>query len=226
MIEGRDWRTNVVDECELERVAIYRNNVFVTGRFETDFEFSHVSGKKTFYKTRVKVDRYSDTIDYIPIIVSDYFVDGHNVEGKWCEIEGRFESFNRYEGNKTHLDLFIRVENMNICNEMPNDPKRNEIFLEGFVCKKPVFRETPLGKRITDIMVAVNRVEKKSDYIPCIAWEGTAKWTANLEVGEKVAIYGRIQSRDYLKKPEDPFGEPQQKVAYEISIFDIKNKIK
>ena len=98
--------------------------------------------------------------------------------------------------------------------------KPNQIFLDGFICKKPVYRMTPLGREIADILLAVNRAYGKSDYIPCICWGRNARYAGSLEVGGHIQLWGRIQSRQYQKRVSED--EVVNRVAYEISVSKIE----
>ena len=184
------------------------NKVFVSGRIETELEFSHEILWEKFYRTRIRVERLSGTEDLVPIIVSDLLIGkmriNSSLEGKWVEVAGQFRSHNKMgDDGRKHLELFLFVTAINIYedeDELEEITNANLIYLDGYLCKKPVFRKTPLGRQITDLLVAVNRPYGKSDYIPCIAWGRVAQWASELEVGNRVKLYGRIQSREYFKR--------------------------
>ena len=173
------------------------NKVFVSGRIETELEFSHEILWEKFYRTRIRVERLSGTEDLVPIIVSDLLVGkmriNSSLEGKWVEVAGQFRSHNKMgEDGRKHLELFLFVTAINIYedeDELEEITNANLIYLDGYLCKKPVFRKTPLGRQITDILVAVNRPYGKSDYIPCIAWGRVAQWASELEIGNRVKLY-------------------------------------
>ena len=206
------------------------NKVFVSGRIEAEFEYSHEVMWEKFYRTRVRVKRLSGTEDLVPIMVSDFLIGQEmmkkSLEGKWVEVAGQFRSYNK-EGKdgRKHLELFLFVTAINIYEneeELEEVTNSNLIFLDGYICKPPVFRETPLGRQITDLFIAVNRPYGKSDYIPCIAWGRVAQWVSKLEVGNRVQLYGKIQSREYFKRYSKDSEAGEFKCAYEISVMRIQ----
>lgn len=206
------------------------NKVFVSGRIETELEFSHEILWEKFYRTRIRVERLSGTEDLVPIIVSDLLVGkmriNSSLEGKWVEVAGQFRSHNKMgDDGRKHLELFLFVTAINIYedeDELEEITNANLIYLDGYLCKKPVFRKTPLGRQITDLLVAVNRPYGKSDYIPCIAWGRVAQWASELEVGNRVKLYGRIQSREYFKRFSANSDAGEYKDAYEISVMRMQ----
>ena len=201
------------------------NQVSLVGEIVSDFTYSHEVYGEGFYKFILDVPRLSDISDKISITVSERLLTDINLTiGQTIFVSGQFRSYNNYSesGNKLILTVFARdiVTNEDI--EEEKNP--NHIFLNGFLCKKPVYRTTPFGREITDILIAVNRAYNKSDYIPAIAWGRNARFASTLEVGENVKIWGRIQSRDYQKKIDEE--NVITKTAYEISIskMDISTK--
>ena len=206
------------------------NKVFVSGRIEAEFDFSHEVLWEKFYRTRVRVERLSGTEDLVPIVVSDLLIGRErmktSLEGKWVEVAGQFRSYNKLgEDGRKHLDLFLFVTAINIYDdedELEEVTNANLIYLDGYLCKPPVFRKTPLGRQITDLLIAVNRPYGKSDYIPCIAWGRVAQWASELEVGNRVEIYGRIQSREYFKRFSKDSEIGEYRDAYEISIMRMQ----
>lgn len=205
--------------------SINNNEVELLGTVESELSFSHEVYGEGFYKFILDVPRLSDISDKISITVSERLLTDINLTiGQTIFVSGQFRSYNNYSesGNKLILTVFARdiVTNENI--EEEKNP--NHIFLNGFLCKKPVYRTTPFGREITDILIAVNRAYNKSDYIPAIAWGRNARFASTLEVGENVKIWGRIQSRDYQKKIDEE--NVITKTAYEISIskMDISTK--
>lgn len=212
----------VVEKESIKKLFTEFKKAYICGVIEKDLQFSHETMWDRFYITRVKVARLSGTIDFIPIIVSYKLINDVKapIEGKWVEIAGQFRSYN-YEGEdgKKHLRLFLFATGINIYDEnqetIESLVEANMLFLDGYICREPVYRTTPLGREITDLLIAINRPYGKSDYIPCIAWGRTAQWSSRLEVGNRVQLYGRIQSREYKKYEE-------VRVAYEISILRMK----
>lgn len=205
--------------------GINNNEVELVGTVESELSFSHEVYGEGFYKFTLDVPRLSDISDKISITVSERLLTDVNlVIGKTIFVSGQFRSYNNYSetGNKLILTVFAR--DIITDQDIPEEKNPNHIFLNGFLCKKPVYRTTPFGREITDILIAVNRAYNKSDYIPAIAWGRNARFASNLEIGENVKIWGRIQSRDYQKKIDEE--NVITKTAYEISIskMDISTK--
>lgn len=205
------------------------NNVIISGKIKENFTFSHESFGDKFYKTKLIIQRVSGMEDTIPIIVSDRIIKIKKAAGKWAEITGEFRSFNTdYKDGKSHLELFVFVREITIYDTerqlaLNNYTDNNFIWLDGYLCKKPIYRRTYVTDReITDLIIAVNRRYKKSDYIPCITWGRLAKWAGDLEIGDKVKIEGRIQSREYFKRYSLDYSEGELKTVYEISVKSIE----
>ena len=202
---------------------IENNQVSITGKIVTGFTFSHQVFGEGFYTMDILVKRLSDSEDRIPVMVSERLVDvTQDYVGEYVEIHGQFRSYNRHEGTKNKLVLSIFVRELRFLedDEMPEEQsKSNQIFLDGYVCKPPIYRKTPLGREIADILVAVNRPYGKSDYIPCIAWGRNARFAGGLEVGAHLQVSGRVQSREYTKKIGEE--EVERRVAYEVSVSKI-----
>lgn len=191
----------------------------VIGLVKEPLEFSHTVYKENFYKTKIEVLRDSGKYDEIRIIVPERITD---VGKSWAErmvaIIGEFRSNNRREGGKSRLELFLFAKAFQELGE-GEDGYWNHVTLTGYICKPVIYRKTPLGREISDVMLAVNRRNGKPDYIPCICWGRDAKWTSFLDVGQKVEIEGRIQSRNFLKKVGEE--EYEQRTAYEVSANTI-----
>ena len=143
-----------------------------------------------------------------------------NLMGQLVEVAGQFRSYNRHDGSKNRLVLSIFVREWQIVAENPLSGKTNQIFLDGFICKAPVYRKTPLGREIADLLIAVNRPYGKSDYIPCIAWGRNARFASTFEVGGRIQVWGRVQSREYIKKISEE--ETEKHVAYEVSVNKLE----
>ena len=204
---------------------ILNNEVELTGTVETDLMFNHEVYGEGFYSFVIRVMRLSDISDLINVTISERLLkDIHLVRGDCIRITGQFRSYNNYtdSGNRLMLTVFARDIDTNPDEMSFKNP--NSIFLNGFLCKKPVYRTTPFGREITDLLVAVNRAYNKSDYIPCIAWGRNARFAGSLDVGENIKIHGRIQSRDYQKKISET--ETITKTAYEISISKMETSSK
>ncbi|MBD5135304.1 MAG: single-stranded DNA-binding protein [Lachnospiraceae bacterium] len=201
--------------------VIENNRVSILGEIVSEFRFSHEVFGEGFYIVDVAVSRLSDMYDTIPLMVSERLVDvTQNLTGKLVEASGQFRSYNRHEGTKNKLVLSIFVREWQLVEENLEAGKTNQIFLDGFVCKAPVYRKTPLGREISDLLIAVNRPYGKSDYIPCIAWGRNARFASTFEVGGRIQIWGRVQSRDYVKKINEE--ETEKHTAYEVSVSKLE----
>lgn len=196
------------------------NYAFVLGTVESELTLSHEIYEEKFYTFKVKSQRLSDSFDTINVTVSERLLNENlNLSyGAKLSIYGQFRSYNNFSsvGNKLLLTLFAK----DISEASLESPDKNEIYLDGFICKPPVYRITPFGREITDILLAVNRIHNKSDYIPCIAWGRNAKFASNLNVGDRIRISGRIQSRNYQKKLDDE--TEITKTAFEISVAKLE----
>ncbi len=196
---------------------IENNRVTISGEIVSDFEFSHKAFGEGFYTTHLSSKRTSGTEDIIPIMVSERLVDVKaDWKGHYIKVEGQFRSYNKHERERNRLILSVFVRGFE---EMSFEYGENHIYIDGFVCKQPNYRKTPLGRQIGDILVAVNRPYGKSDYIPCIFWGRNARFAWSLEVGTHIILEGRIQSREYLKKISDT--ETETRTAYEVSVSKI-----
>ena len=194
------------------------NRVQVMGEIVSRLSYSHETYGERFYMMDISVCRTSGTKDYIPIMVSERLMDvtGDHI-GKLICIEGQFRSYNRKEDGRSHLELSVFVQGIRHLDEGYADCEgNNRICLKGHLCKAPVYRKTPLGREITDILLAVNRPYGRSDYIPCICWGRDAVLASGLDVGSAVEVMGRIQSREYRKKLSET--EEEVRVAYEVSV--------
>ena len=189
------------------------NQVYLSGQIASAPEFSHEIMGEKFYDTTVSVERLSGQSDVIPITVSDRLMEGQNFEiGNLIGLIGQFRSYNKIVDGKSKLVLRVFVRELCECDE--NAP--NVIELEGYVCKQPVYRTTPFKREIADLLIAVNRAYNKSDYIPAIAWGRNARYASTFDVGDKIHLVGRIQSRIYQKSLDD--GTIEERIAYEVSI--------
>ena len=193
------------------------NKVYVMGEIVSDANFSHEIYGEGFYEFFVKINRLSGQADVLPITLSERLIqDGMLEKGKSICAEGQFRSYNKLENGKSRLMLTVFVREL--LNEIP-DKNPNSILLSGYICKPPIYRTTPFNREIADVLVAVNRAYNKSDYIPCIAWGRNARFVKNLGVGDRVAISGRIQSREYQKRYSDD--DVRTMTAYEVSVSKL-----
>ena len=202
---------------------IENNRVTIIVEVVSEFTFSHEVFGEGFYLVDVSVNRLSDSVDIIPLMISERLVDiTKDYRGMKIEVSGQFRSYNRHVGEKNKLILSIFVREIEFIeeDEIPEEQsKSNQIFLDGYVCKPPVYRKTPLGREIADILIAVNRPYGKSDYIPCIAWGRNARYAASIEVGGHLQVQGRVQSREYTKRIDEE--QVEKRVAYEVSVSKI-----
>jgi len=215
MTEERErWRA-------MKEQVMKNNQVTIIGKVVSEFTFSHEVYGEGFYSFYVEVQRLSEVVDQLPVTISERLLHGCTLEeGTLVEIQGQFRSYNRHDGEKNRLVLTVFARELFILTDDLIYKNPNQIVLAGFVCKKPVYRTTPFGREIADLLLAVNRPYSKSDYIPCIAWGRNARYAQNLEVGEMIRIWGRIQSREYQKKQED--GESVARMAYEVSVSKME----
>ena len=192
------------------------NSILIGGVVVSEPEFSHEVFEEKFYSFNLETKRLSDYNDVLPVIISERLIDIKSIKnGLLVKIKGQFRSYNKLVDNKSKLVLSIFAKEIEVV-EDESVITLNEANFIGYICKKPIYRKTPLGREIADVLVAVNRSYKKSDYIPCILWGRNAKFCETLSVGSRVKLTGRIQSRKYEKKLED--GTVLSKVAYEVSI--------
>lgn len=201
--------------------VIENNQVSIVGTIEGIFVYSHEIFGEGFYMTTVRAQRLSESSDCIPLMVSDRLVDvSEDYTGQLIRVTGQFRSYNRHEEKHNRLVLSVFAREVEFLEEGEDPVKTNQIFLDGYVCKQPVYRKTPLGREIADLLVAVNRPYGKSDYIPCICWGRNARFASGFQVGGHTQIWGRIQSREYVKKLSDE--ETEKRVAYEISVSKLE----
>ncbi|MGN0819362.1 MAG: single-stranded DNA-binding protein [Christensenellaceae bacterium] len=192
------------------------NRVFLQGEIVTEKTFSHEMYGERFYEMSIKVLRLSGQADILPITVSERLIDKNNLEiGNSISVVGQFRSYNKFVDGKSKLMLTVFVRDIL---DVVSDRAPNTIVLVGHICKQPIYRTTPFNREICDVLVAINRAYNKSDYIPCIVWGRNARFVKNLQVGEQIALTGRIQSREYQKKTED---DVKILTAYEVSVAKI-----
>ncbi len=201
--------------------VIENNRVSIIGEIVSDFRFSHEVFGEGFYIIDVSVNRLSDMTDIIPLMVSERLVDvKQSYIGQLVEATGQFRSYNKHDGIRNKLVLSIFVRDWQLIEENQESGKTNQIFLDGFICKSPIYRKTPLGREISDLLIAVNRPYGKSDYIPCIAWGRNARFASSFEVGKRIQVWGRVQSRDYVKKINET--DTEKHTAYEVSVSKLE----
>ncbi|MCD8365323.1 MAG: single-stranded DNA-binding protein [Clostridiales bacterium] len=197
------------------------NQVSMTGEIVSEFCYSHEVFGEGFYTVEIAVNRLSDYADYIPLMISERLIDTEqDCRGQLVHVSGQFRSYNRHEERKNRLMLSVFVREIEFPEEVEEGEKTNQIFLDGYLCKEPIYRKTPLGREIADVLLAVNRSYGKSDYIPCICWGRNARYAAGFEVGSHIRMYGRIQSREYVKKLSED--EAERRIAYEVSVNKVE----
>lgn len=201
---------------------IKNNQVTLSGKIVRNFEFSHEVFGEGFYTAMLASERLSGQKDIIPVMVSDRLVDVKaDWTGRFVRVSGQFRSYNKHEESGNRLILSVFATEFEEFEELPfSDNYSNHISLDGYICKPPIYRKTPLSREIADILLAVNRPYGKSDYMPCIAWGRNARFAEGLEVGARLQIEGRIQSREYQKRISDD--EYETRTAYEVSISKME----
>lgn len=201
------------------------NIVTLKGNVDSGLTFSHQVYGEDFFSFTLKVPRLSETCDFIPVTISERLLLNTKIEvGDALLVSGQFRSYNNYNtelGNKLLLSVFAKdVAFLDGGVENPDMSNPNEIYINGYICKPPIYRKTPFGREISDILVAVNRTYNKSDYIPVIAWGRNARYCEGLAVGDNIKIWGRVQSREYQKKLSED--EVITKTAYEVSVAKME----
>ena len=188
------------------------NRIRLCGEIDAAPAFSHENHGRRFYRTVLAVPRLSGTVDRIPVLADWELLDAADVcWGERAVLTGQIRSYNQVSEDGRHLVISVFAEQLEPSDEEPD----NRAELTGTLCKDPVFRRTPLGREICDVMLAVNRPYHRTDYLPCIFWGRTAREIAYLSVGAQVHLTGRLQSREYTKQL--PNGVLQQRTAYEVS---------
>ena len=201
--------------------VIENNQVIMAGEIVSEFVFSHEVFGEGFYMLEISVRRLSNSYDVIPLMISERLIDvTRDYRGETIAVSGQFRSYNRHEEKKNRLVLSVFVRELEFVEEEPESSRTNQIFLEGYICKMPVYRKTPLGREIADLLVAVNRPYGKSDYIPCICWGRNARYASGFEVGAHIQLWGRIQSREYTKEISEE--EIERRIAYEVSVSKLE----
>ncbi len=200
---------------------IENNQVTIIGEVASEFVFSHEVFGEGFYMVDVLVKRLSNSDDRIPLMISERLIDvNQDYTGEYIMASGQFRSYNQHEEKKNRLVLSVFVREVSFVEEELDGAKTNSILLDGYICKRPIYRKTPLGREIADLLLAVNRPYGKSDYIPCICWGRNARFASGFEVGEHVQVLGRIQSREYVKKLSET--ESEKRIAYEVSVSKLE----
>ena len=218
----KKWEEKTLDTNYLEN-----NYLTLVGKVTGEKKFSHEIYGERFYIFNLSIPRLSGNADIIPITISERLIKEDTLqEGNKLLIKGQFRSYNSYENEKSRLVLTVFAKDIKLTENQEEEVKAgkdiisNEVTLTGYICKKPIYRKTPFGREIADVLLAVNRAYNKSDYIPCIAWGRNARFCENVPVGTEVRIVGRVQSRTYEKKHED--GTIENRMAYEVSVGSLE----
>ena len=200
---------------------IENNQATIMGEIVSPFRFSHEVFGEGFYMVDVSVKRLSNSEDTIPVMISERLIDvTEDYTGEFIMVNGQFRSYNKHDELKNRLVLSVFAREVEFIEEELDGAKTNNIMLDGYICKLPVYRKTPLGREIADLLIAVNRPYGKSDYIPCICWGRNARFASAFEVGNHVQVFGRIQSREYVKKLSETATE--KRTAYEVSVSKLE----
>lgn len=205
----------------MEQEIRKNNRATIVGKPKSDFVYSHTVYGEQFYELKMAVKRFSGIEDEVLVLVSERMVDVSQPldAEQYIWVEGGYRSYNSHKSTRNRLILTLFVQKFEIVSEIPEGGKNNQIALDGYVCKEPIYRKTPLGREIADVLIAVNRNYGKSDYIPCIFWGRNARFVSKFEIGSHIQIEGRIQSREYVKKLSET--EAERRIAYEVSVSKI-----
>ena len=202
-------------------MKLENNRVRLTGYFTSEFVYSHEIFGEKFYIANLETERLSGAKDVIPVMVSDRLLDvSEDYTDCVVSIDGQFRSYNKHEENRNRLMLSVFATDIEFLDGYVVSADNNTISLDGYIYKRLVYRKTPLGREIADVLIAINRPYGKSDYIPCICWGRNARFVSGLEVGTHISLDGRIQSREYRKKLEN--GEIETRVAFEVSVEKLE----
>lgn len=199
------------------------NLVTIAGEILNNPTFNHEMCGEKFYIADLKVLRTSGISDIIPIMISDRLISIQCLtSGNLISVAGQFRSYNNHEEHRNRLVLSVFAKEIDFVDEIEESSKTNQIYLDGYICKEPVYRKTPLGREITGLLLAVNRPYGKSDYIPCICWGRNARYANDFKLGKRCAVWGRVQSREYLKKLSET--ESEKRIAYEVSVSRLEEE--
>lgn len=201
-------------------MEIMNNKVSIIGEIVSDFVYSHEVCHEKFYAFNVSVARFSGYVDVIPTIISERLINvKQSYVGQYVNITGQFRSYNKHEESGSKLVLYVFAQECKLTEVLVTGENGNGIELEGYICKEVKYKTTPLGREITELLLAVNRAYGKTDYIPCIVWGRNARFAADFTVGEHIRIWGRIQSREYVKRLD---GKNEKRTAYEVSVGKLE----
>ncbi|GKX66075.1 single-stranded DNA-binding protein [Inconstantimicrobium mannanitabidum] len=198
---------------------VFNNKIVLQGKVASGLEYSHAMYGESFYTFALDVVRLSDSKDRLNITISERLLINFPLEiGMDVVVDGQLRSYNKFIDGNNRLILTVFAREIEICEEKFKNP--NEIYLDGYICKEPIYRTTPFGREIADVLLAVNRAYNKSDYIPTIAWGRNSRFCKTLSVGDNIRVWGRLQSREYQKKTSEE--SVTKKIAYEVSISKME----
>ena len=195
------------------------NRIIVSGTVAENPEYSHEVFGEKFYRFFIDSKRISETVDRLPVMISEVMMK-NVIAGERITVDGEIRTFNQHTEEKSKLLIYVFAKRI----EEYKGKDDNYVEMDGYICKKPIYRETPLGREITDVLVASQRGYRyggKSDYIPTISWGRIAKRISESKIGERLFIVGRLQSREFEKHLEN--GKTEKRIAYEISTNIIRN---
>lgn len=204
----------------MDEILFKKNMAEIRGEIKSNFIYDHKTLGEKFYMVYVETKRLSKNTDLIPVMVSERLLDiKKNFIGVKVIVKGNFRSYNRHEEKKNYLLLSVFAREIEMVETLEESKNNNQIFLDGYLCKEPIYRTTPLGREISDFILVVNRQYNRSDYIPCVTWGRNAKYISRFPAETEVVLEGRIQSREYVKKLDD--GTQETRTAYEVSVSRI-----
>lgn len=208
----------------MEDNRIETNQVYISGKIVSDFQAFFKGDNTSYYMADMAVRRLSRQMDYIPVVLNDQMLNmAYDHKGQYISVIGQYISYNLNENGRRRLKFYVMAEKMELKDVEDRTFDDNYIFLDGYICKEPIYRKTPHGHFITDLFLAVSGSNMKSYYIPCICWGRTAYYAASLSVGGRVEIVGRIQSREYNKQL-DAF-TVERRIAYEVSVKNFTERM-
>ncbi len=193
------------------------NRMIACGKLEGAPVLSHEVMNEPFYTGTLVVKRLSGAVDRLPITLPGKLIaDAHLPLDALLLVSGQVRSYNKVVEGAGRLMVTLFVQSLSLTND---NETMNRVELTGALCKPPIYRSTPFGREICDMMIAVNRAFGKSDYIPCIAWGRNAQYASRFRVGDRVRVTGRLQSREYQKLTDN--GEYVVRNAFEVSAFTL-----
>lgn len=195
-------------------MELSQNQITLCGTLESAPCFSHENHGRKFYRFFIAVQRLSGTTDILPVLAGEDVLRACELcDAERIVIRGQIRSFNNKAPTGRRLIVCVYAQSI----LLTDDGFENEVFLTGTVCRAPVFRRTPLGREICDVMLAVNRPYHRADYIPCILWGRLAEQAAEYPVGTRLSLTGRMQSRTYVKILDSG---SEQRETYEVSVAE------